>query len=154
MKKYDAHSRIVAGIYPAGIVYADRKRERGGDYARLAFLSFGTLELEIEPDCPQELRQQIVDDAARIQARKGEQFQVSTAGQTVLLGSRAVNESRATHFQVYDTRAKSAVRGAECMEYEVIADNIAFRLNLRSRAKSPRYVVRPVDPHNLPIRGT
>jgi hypothetical protein len=81
--------RIFAGIYPTGIVYADRKRERGGDYARLAFLSFDTLELDIEPDCPRTLRQQIIEDAARIQARKGEDFQISQAGQTVLLGSRA-----------------------------------------------------------------
>lgn len=66
----------------------------------------------------------------------------------------AVSDSKATHFQVYDTRKKTAIPGAEGMEYEVMADNIAFRLNLRSRAKSPRYVVRRVDPNNLPIRGT
>lgn len=63
------------------------------------------------------------------------------------------NASQATHFQVFDTRKRAAVQGAECMEYEVFADDIAFRLNLRSRAKSPRYVVRRVDPNNLPIHG-
>lgn len=82
-------SRIFSGVYPTGIVYADKKRERGGDYARLAFLSFDTLELKIESDCPKALRQQIIDDAARIQACKGQPYQISTAGQTVLLGSRA-----------------------------------------------------------------
>lgn len=55
--------------YPEGIVYADRRRERGGDYARLACLSFGTLRLEIEKDGPEELRRRIVADAERIQAR-------------------------------------------------------------------------------------
>lgn len=81
--------RIFAGIYPEGIVYADRHRERGGDYVRLAFLSFGTLKLEIEKDCPEELRRRIVADAERIQARKGEAFQISTSGQTIALGFRA-----------------------------------------------------------------
>ncbi len=78
-------SRIFAACFPAGIVYADTKRERHGDYVRLAFLSYATLKLDIEPDCPKELRQHIIDDAAKIQARKGEQFQ--TAGnQYVTLG--------------------------------------------------------------------
>jgi hypothetical protein len=81
--------RLFAGIYPEGIVYADRQRERSGDYARLAFLSFGTLTLEIERDCPEELRQRIVADAGRIQARKGEPFQISTSGQAITLGFRA-----------------------------------------------------------------
>lgn len=81
-------NRIFVGVYPEGIVYADRKRERCGDYARLAFLSFGTLTLEIAQDCPAALRQQIVADAARIRARKGEQFQISTSGQTITLGWR------------------------------------------------------------------
>ena len=81
--------RLFAGCYPTGIVYADRARERHGDYVRLGFLSFSTLKLEIESDCPSELREIIVKDAAGIQARKGEQYQVSTAGQTVMLGGGA-----------------------------------------------------------------
>src|SRR4051812_30699448 len=66
----------------------------------------------------------------------------------------AVDDANATHFQVYDTRKRLPVQGAECMEYEPIAENIAFRLNLRSRAASPRYVLRRVNPSNLPILGT
>jgi len=68
--------------------------------------------------------------------------------------SATESDSGATHFQVYDTRGKVAIPGAECMEYEVLAERIAATLNLRSRAKLPRYVVRKVDPKNLPIRGT
>lgn len=59
----------------------------------------------------------------------------------------------ATHFQVYDTLQKAAVKGAGCMEYESIAETIASQLNRRSRAHSPRYVVRRVDPKNLPMDG-
>ena len=83
------NARIFAGIYPEGIVYADRKREVAGDYKRLAFLSYGTLALDVERDCPTALRADIVADAATIQARKGESFEVSSSGQTVTLGSRA-----------------------------------------------------------------
>lgn len=77
---------LFAGIFPCGIVYADRKREKGGDYARCAFLPFSSLELQIERDCPKELRDEIIKDAAAIQARKGERFAISSCGQSVILG--------------------------------------------------------------------
>src|SRR3546814_1593750 len=79
--------RIFSGIYPAGIVYADRTRQKGGDYARLAFLPYDTLELEFSTDCPPELKKLIERDAEKIQSRAGQEFRVSTVGQTVLLGS-------------------------------------------------------------------
>jgi len=50
-------------------------------------LDFASLRLKVEPDCPADLRHEIEVDAARIQARRGESFQVSAVGQTVLLGS-------------------------------------------------------------------
>jgi hypothetical protein len=81
-----ARERLFVGVFPAGIVYADRKREKAGDYARCAFLAYATLKLDIEPDCPAALRALIVADAAKIQARAGELFQVSTSGQSVRLG--------------------------------------------------------------------
>lgn len=44
--------RLFIGWYPGGIVYADRKRERHGDYAPLAFLAYDTLELSVEKELP------------------------------------------------------------------------------------------------------
>ena len=79
-------NRLFAGVYPCGIVYADRAREVAGDYARAAFLDYKTLELQFEPTCPRELRAQIAEDAATIQARRGKSFQISTSGQTIILG--------------------------------------------------------------------
>lgn len=79
--------RLFIGIYPAGISYRDRHREKLGDYAKLAFLPYDTLELKVEEDCPAELRTRIESDAATIQNKRGERFQVSTTGQTVMLGS-------------------------------------------------------------------
>lgn len=78
--------RLFVGVFPAGISYADRAREVAGDYRRLAFLPFGTLVLEWEKNVPAELRKIIEIDARAIQARRGEQFQVSSSGQTVTLG--------------------------------------------------------------------
>jgi CO dehydrogenase/acetyl-CoA synthase beta subunit len=74
-------------VYPTGIVYADRFVEEGGDYKRLAFLPYATLQLDVRKSCPQDLRKQIEEDASKIQARRGERFEVSTAGQSVVLGS-------------------------------------------------------------------
>lgn len=78
--------RIFSGVYPCGIVYADRSRESSGDYKRLGFLSYASLNLELERDCPADLAADIRGDAATLQAKRGQQFQVSTCGQTVLLG--------------------------------------------------------------------
>ena len=82
-----ATDRLFIGVFPAGLVYADRLRTKAGDYARLAFLSYRTLELDIEPDCPGVLRLLIAGHAAKLQAKRGEEFQVSACGQTVRLGA-------------------------------------------------------------------
>lgn len=82
-------NRVFCGVFPTGFVYADRNREKHGDYARLAYLSFSTLALEVERDCPRDLAEYIRKAAEKIQARKGEEYQISTAGQTVTLGYAA-----------------------------------------------------------------
>ena len=82
--------RLFIGIFPCGISYADRHHEEHGDYKSLAFLPYNSLILEFCKGCPAELRDEITSSAAAIQVRKGEQYQVSTCGQTVLLGSTAV----------------------------------------------------------------
>lgn len=80
--------RLFIGVYPAGLSYADRWKMDHGDYVRLAFLQFSSLELTIYDGCPEELRGQIRTHAAGMQVRRGETFKVSTSGQTVLLGSQ------------------------------------------------------------------
>lgn len=82
-----AEFRLFIGVFCTGITYADRHVQKAGDYARLGFLPFDTLQLKIEPDCPLDLRSQIEAHAATMQARRGDQYQVSTSGQTVMLGS-------------------------------------------------------------------
>lgn len=81
--------RLFAGVYPTGIVYADREREIDGDYMRVAFLPYSTLELQWAPgQHPRELRDEVELDAARLQSMRGQEFQVSTSGQTITLGKR------------------------------------------------------------------
>jgi hypothetical protein len=77
---------LFIGIFPAGISYANRNVEEHGDYKRLAFLPYDTLALEVQKDCPPELRHRIVEDAKTIQARRGMPFRISTCDQTVMLG--------------------------------------------------------------------
>ncbi len=82
---------LFIGVFPTGISYADRSRERGGDYLKLAFLPYDTLELtwyEPEAKVPAALRTAILADARRVAAKRGQAFPTSTSGQTVTLGGR------------------------------------------------------------------
>jgi len=79
---------LFRGVFPTGISYADRCHEVNGDYKKLAFLPFSTLELRFEKNCPEEFKSLITTHAAEIQAKRGEEYQVSESGQTVLLGGK------------------------------------------------------------------
>lgn len=78
--------RVFCGCFPTGLVWADRCVEVHGDYKRLAYLSFATLEHIIEPNCPAELLPSILKDIEAVKARRGQEYPVSTSGQTVTLG--------------------------------------------------------------------
>ena len=84
--KPSGRDRLFIGVYPTGLVYADRAVEVHGDYKRLAFLPYRELVLKVEPDCPAELRAMIEADAATVIARRGERFDTSACGQHVTLG--------------------------------------------------------------------
>ena len=82
------NKRLFIGIYPGGLVYADRYVEINGDYKRLGFLPYDTLELQLEKDCPPALATEIRHDAAVMRTLKGQPFRTSTTGQTITLGTR------------------------------------------------------------------
>lgn len=85
----DALCALSTTIFPTGISYADRTREKDVDYLKLAFLPFSTLKLEWRAERVRNaLRALIEADAAKIIARRGEYFVVSATpnGQTVKLG--------------------------------------------------------------------
>ena len=84
MKEQDR--RLFIGVYPCGLVYADRSVEVNGDYKRLGFLPYRELVLELQPDCPPELAVQIKSDAAHMRDMRGQQFSISSCGQHVILG--------------------------------------------------------------------
>lgn len=78
------HKRLFAGLYPTGIVYADRKHFGNGGYLVVAFLPYHSLELEIkEPN--NDLLSEIEADAAQYKA--GDKLQISASGQYIVLGS-------------------------------------------------------------------
>lgn len=78
--------RLFIGIFPGGVSYCDKACERHGDYVRVAFLPYTTLELILEDDCPIELMPLILADAKAFQARRGEFFRTSSCDQGVILG--------------------------------------------------------------------
>jgi len=81
-----ARNRISAVNFGTGISWADPTARKHGDDKRLAFLYFADLKLDVRDDCPEDLRDIIIADAAEIQARRGEEYQVSISGQTITLG--------------------------------------------------------------------
>lgn len=84
--------RLFVAVMPGGLSYCDRTREEHGDYLKLAFLSYLTLRLTFTPAgsaAPKPLYDEIKAHALTMQRRRGEQFQISATGQTVLLGSAA-----------------------------------------------------------------
>ena len=86
MAKATLSDEIFVGIFPTGLVYADTSYEVDGDYAKLAFLSFGTLVLDVEQRATKEQARQIRNHAARLRARPGEEYRISQSGQTIVLG--------------------------------------------------------------------
>jgi hypothetical protein len=65
--------------FPTDIVYADRTRDDPAtkDYKRLAYLNYASLKLDLEPDLKGDLLAYVVAEAAAIQARKGQRFQIA-----------------------------------------------------------------------------
>lgn len=87
IEKPETTERLFCGVYPCGLVYADRARDQDGDYMRLAFLSYATLVLEWDKNTmPPELRAAILASAEAMQAKRGQQFKISACAQYVTLG--------------------------------------------------------------------
>jgi hypothetical protein len=88
--------RLFVGVYPTGIAYADRARTKHGDYLRLAFLPYSTLEIEWSRGVtvPAELQALIEADAHAMQERAGQEFRVSASGQTVILAGKGDDMKR------------------------------------------------------------
>lgn len=59
------NDRLFIGMYPEGIVYADRGREEHGDYMRVAFLPYSTLKLEVNEAADPDLITKAKTDAGK-----------------------------------------------------------------------------------------
>lgn len=78
---------LFIGTFSTGISYCDRSRMEDGDYKHIAFLDYRTLTLTWRSQAPAAMRTAIKTHAATIQARRGEQYEISSCGQTVRLGA-------------------------------------------------------------------
>jgi hypothetical protein len=79
--------RLFMGLYPTGLVFADKAVEIAGDYKRLGYINYERLVLEqVAPGCPPELLALMQAEEARMQAKRGERFETSACGQYVFLG--------------------------------------------------------------------
>jgi len=82
---HDPQERLFTGKFAADFVFTDRAVQESGDLGKIAFLSYGTLELSIHaPRSP--LMPLVRQQAAQILARRGQWEQISSAGQGVILG--------------------------------------------------------------------
>ena len=77
---------LFIGIYPSGIVYADRRKERGGDYTRVAFLPYDNLVLAVEKGADPALVAEARAHADTLIAQRGEAFAIDASGHHVILG--------------------------------------------------------------------
>lgn len=74
---------LFIGKFPEGLVYADKSKR---NYPTCAFLSYRTLELKIEKNCPERLKKQIEIHAEEMRLKKGQKFPRSYCGQYIILG--------------------------------------------------------------------
>jgi len=80
------NERIFCGCLTTGFIWADRWHERHGDYVRLAYMNYRTLELEIEKGCPAILVPDIKADAEALQAMKGQRYPLTATNEVTLGG--------------------------------------------------------------------
>ena len=81
----ETKNRLFIGVYPCGLVYADRFVEENGDYKKIAFLSYRTLEVEYFGKCPDDLKDRIERSVSKMLENKGKPFHISQS-QTIILG--------------------------------------------------------------------
>lgn len=98
-EKMSPEQALFVGVFPTGWSFADRRKERGGDWKRVAFLSFCTLKLELERDCPKDLLPLVREFANEMEGRRGTLYRPSVHGNPIVLGSEGM--SRAERDRIY-----------------------------------------------------
>lgn len=129
----DVEGRLFVGCYPAGLVYADRKREFHGDYATCAFMSYATLKLELAKDCPRSLAEAIKRDALRIQGMRGQLFSIA-GNMQVVLGSASMSQEERDAAYLAGIRAQAQARDASDRASVPDIEAIAKRARRSARA--------------------
>lgn len=88
--KTPTSERLFVGCFPTGFSFADRSRERHGDYVKLARIPYTTLEIEWEKDCPAEFKPLIEAQAADLRSRRGESYPIAGNAYAILGGDQSL----------------------------------------------------------------
>ncbi|BDT74120.1 hypothetical protein os4_36730 (plasmid) [Comamonadaceae bacterium OS-4] len=137
--------RLFIGKFPSGIVYADRSHEVKGDYQQLAFLDYATLTLKVQNRCPDDLRTEIIKDAADLQAREGEKYPISSSNQMIKLGHALPPQgANVTTIQCNDSFAslsegefKSVLTAIKRAHLVYLSDDCVRNIWVEARARKP-----------------
>jgi len=82
---WSRYENLFIGMFPTGIVYADKRKCKGGDYKRIAHLSFTTLDITVY-DEGNDLMPLVMEDVEGYLEKRGQEIEISSSGQTVTLG--------------------------------------------------------------------
>jgi hypothetical protein len=85
---------LFIGNFPTGFVYANMAKEVAGDYQRLAYLNYSTLQLEVEKACPAELLTHIRAHHEAMLARRHTVYPIAGNASVVLGGSDLTQAQR------------------------------------------------------------
>lgn len=78
---------MFCGIYPCGLVFADKSLMEAGDYKDLAFINYRTLKITWRAKkMSHEFRRYIISEAKNLRSMRGQQYQISSCGQYIILG--------------------------------------------------------------------
>jgi hypothetical protein len=86
IKNLDPKEALFCGAYSTGIFYADKRKEINGDYMTIGRIYYSDLNWKINDNCSADIRSFVQADIDKILSMKGQEYQVSSCGQTVILG--------------------------------------------------------------------
>jgi len=131
-----SHPRLSSVVFPEALVWGDRGRERGGDYARIATLSFGDARLLLmEPyrdhRRPEEYLLGMIAEADALRYRIGSRISTSMCGSSRTLGGMLSSDAAA------EAEARRRERAADLLE------RIGQRLLGIYRSEAPPLALEP-----------
>ena len=99
MKRRYTAADLFIGHYPTGFVYANKRKEVSGDYKRVAYLNYDTLVLELEKDCPADLKALVEAHHKDVQKLRHTVYRIA-GNMTTVLGRADLTISQVEQIQI------------------------------------------------------